>query len=265
MNHPLLAPFGPLESPVGTRIDIRLGALTWRIDVRENELRLHESHERDPLDAVADRVEVEGGEEYVDAPATERILRTPTDLVHVVPLLAPRAFVTQPDLPLTLRAGDRATLFVTTPIDVGLTDQPMGAAFASASSAPRRETWFGASTRNGEICFAARTKGRLHREELLGLRSRATTAIHLRNDARGLMRIERLYLPLPALSLYSTTAYGFVTNDLTIVHRGIAADDDVQVQRDIPIEGAELVREPALSGAGVPLWAASIGKLWGAG
>ena len=117
--------------------------------------------------------------------------------------LADRAVVVYPEHPFYVPAGETITLYCSTPlwirIEAGATRVKL---MESAIERPS-DTWVGPSTREGELCYATQTTARLDRNSLARHAHRAMTELRIRNAANDMLRLEKVNLSVPYLSIYS--------------------------------------------------------------
>lgn len=149
------------------------------------------------------------------------------------PALADRSVVVRPEDALVVPPGEEATLFVSTPLWVQLL---VGAAEKPVHEVPSyrpSDTWFGTSTRSGELSYAVRTAGRMELDDLPQRRHRAITPLRLRNAAADVLRVERVQLPTPHLALYET-ADGFLWTERVDMHRSRTHEGAEVTVRDGP-------------------------------
>jgi hypothetical protein len=107
------------------------------------------------------------------------------------------------------------------------------------------DTWFGPSTREGELCYAARTHARNHLEQVPRRPHRAVTPVKVRNEAATLLPIEKLSLPVPMLSVYGDPQGGLWSEE---VHLTRAADSDMASLRVVPGRPTFVTTADRLSG-----------------
>ena len=81
------------------------------------------------------------------------------------------------------------------------------------------DTWFGPSTRVGELCYASRTSGRLAIEDVPLRAERAVTAVTIRNSIPAVLPILKLSLLAPQLALYVDSGGMLWTEDVTLDNR----------------------------------------------
>jgi hypothetical protein len=122
--------------------------------------------------------------------------------LQLAPALADRAVVTSPRVPLFVSPGEWTTLFVSSPLWLRVEGE--GQRLLEAPIRRLSDTWFGPSTREGELCYATRTRAALNVEHLPLLARRAVTPVRIRNRADTPLQIERLKLPVPLLSLFGS-------------------------------------------------------------
>ncbi|MDX9875661.1 MAG: hypothetical protein RBS88_12165, partial [Spongiibacteraceae bacterium] len=106
------------------------------------------------------------------------------------------------------------------------------------------DTWFGPNTREGELCYASQTRARL---QLLDIESpwRAITPITIINRGDDVLKLDRLNVPVPNLSLYCD-GNQFWTSGLTVGRDGGNAPARVQIDSGPPALSphAELLASP---------------------
>lgn len=122
--------------------------------------------------------------------------------LHLKPALADLPLVVRPEVELFLPSGEEARLFVTTPLWLMLAVGPKAIPLADIPLRRSSETWFGSSTREGEVCYASRSRAKLFLSEVQSTNLRAITAVHVRNRASGSFAINRIKVPAPQLSLH---------------------------------------------------------------
>lgn len=120
------------------------------------------------------------------------------------PRLGDRPFIVSPEQPLFLLSGEKSVLYVSTVVWVQLKVARLeGDAMIDVPTIRRSDTWFGENTREGELCYATKTSARTRLESIEPRPHRAITPIEIRNLGSGVLPIERLRVPVPALSLYA--------------------------------------------------------------
>ena len=130
--------------------------------------------------------------------------RQTTDRLVLVPALADRAVVTRPEGAFFIPPGEETLLFVTTPlwarVEVG---EPLRTLQEMPIFRPS-DTWFGPSSLEGELCYASRTHGHTDLTKLSFRPHRAITPVSICNLSEEALLLERMNLPVPYLSLFSS-------------------------------------------------------------
>lgn len=170
--------------------------------------------------------------------------------LSVSPKLADRPIISRPLTPFNLTAGEEITLYVSSTLWLELT----------TGSAPRKvlrelaiqrlsDTWFGPSTLEGELCYAASTHCRLNLDELPHRPHRAITPVLIRNRADTTLSVERLNLPAPLLTLYSTTDAQLWTPQITLTREkdGDMAELKIDTHPPEDVPATEQLCKPRLS------------------
>lgn len=113
--------------------------------------------------------------------------------------LADRPVIVRPYSPLTIAAHHKITLYVSTPLwlTVCIADTQVELPLQQLS-----DTWMGALTGEGSLCYGSQTHARLDKSLLLKLPYRALTPVSIDNLSDENVTLERLSIPTPYLSLY---------------------------------------------------------------
>lgn len=166
--------------------------------------------------------------------------------VRIAPALPDRAVVTKPDKPLYVFSGEQTTLYLSFPLSLCIEVGDPPRQLQELPSFRLSDTWFGPNTREGELCYASRTLGRLHLGDLARRSNRVVTAVVIRNKAADSLYIERLNVNLPMLSLYRDAGGMLWTNALTLARLEGQTLASLEVERRPPPEakGAQFVSGP---------------------
>lgn len=169
--------------------------------------------------------------------------------VLVLPLLADRSVVARPDTPLTLLAGEKSRLFVSTPIWFSARLQPKGDYLLDLPFWRPSDSWFGPSTRAGQICYAKYTAARIQLSNIAKRPHRAITPITVINNHDQPLTIERINVPVTLLHLYADQEHQLWTTGIS-VHRE-SQNDNVALHLDkhAPVEAlsATLINDPRVN------------------
>lgn len=152
-----------------------------------------------------------------NAPNLERYLfRERDETLGVMPVLADRPVVASPRMPVYLLPGEEAKLYVGSPVWVRVEVEVPAKQLSEFPIARPSDTWFGPSTREGELCYFTRTRARLDVENIPRYARYAMTPLIIRNHAPTLLPVERLKLPVPYLTLYATDDGRLWTQEVTL-------------------------------------------------
>lgn len=159
------------------------------------------------------------------------------------PLLADRAVVSRPLVPIELPPQHSATLLISTPLWVRLrSDQHQ---LAELPTARLSDTWFGPNTRHGELCYAVQTRARLSVENTSDNPFRALTPVTITNSGVDNLKLDRINVPVPHLSLFAD-GERFWTSSISIERERNWVNARVQIEDGAPAQSpsAHKVAEP---------------------
>jgi hypothetical protein len=182
-----------------------------------------------------------------DETAAERFaVSETTGIVHLRPLPSTRSVVARPRTPLRVLPGQRARVFVSSPLSVEIA---VGATPTVLRDLPTRrlsDTWFGATTREGELSYALRTSARTRLDEMPRGHYRLLTPIVIENLAADALVVERLNLPVPFLSIYSDEIAGAWSEEVRLLRTADGDMAELDVHDGPPAEaaGAKRLSEP---------------------
>lgn len=162
------------------------------------------------------------------------------------PALADRPVVSRPEHPLSIMPDEAVTLYLSTPLWVQVKLLESDRLLTECPSHRMSDTWFGPSTREGELCYATRTAGRLHLDRVPLRLHRALTPLRVQNRSPEPLALERVQLPVPHLSLYLTPDHAIWTERVTMTHRETGEGASVQIQEGPPkdVDGADRIQAP---------------------
>ncbi|EAR10722.1 hypothetical protein MED297_11920 [Reinekea sp. MED297] len=160
--------------------------------------------------------------------------RSHTEL-NILPALADRFMVVSPSATLHLLPGESATLFVSTPLWFTAKTTTNQTLVLDLPFWRPSDSWFGPSTREGEMCYAKYTDARLDLSLLEQRQHRAVTPVHVINKAKDVLTFERINIPVPLLTLYSGENAQLWTNQLTLT-RNDDRDIEVDIAQSAPFD-----------------------------
>lgn len=162
------------------------------------------------------------------------------------PALADRPVVSRPEHALYVPSGEAVTMYLSTPLWIRIELEESGRHLQEVPSHRMSDTWFGASTLEGELCYATRTAGRLRLDRLPVRLHRAITPLHIKNQADDSLLLERVQLPVEHLALYRTPGDDLWTNAVSMSRVTGTEGASVNIEGGAPtdIQEAERVQEP---------------------
>lgn len=142
--------------------------------------------------------------------------RKTSEHIKILPALADRSMVVKPVTPIRVLPGEHICLFVSTQLWFSAYTSPKKALLLDIPFWRPSDSWFGPSTREGQISYAKYTDARLQLDALEQCQHRAITPVSIINNHEQTLVIERLNLPVPLLNLYSDCNNQFWTEKLTV-------------------------------------------------
>ncbi len=188
----------------------------------------------DPLDAT---LEVEARASSEPVPETYEFSRYAMELdgpeLELKPRLGDRPFIVSPGLPLYLPAGQKVVLYVSTVVWIQIiVPKDSGNVLVDVPTIRRSDTWFGPNTRQGELCYATKTNARTELDAIEPRPHRAVTPVEIRNEGVGMLPIEQLRVPVPALSIYADKNDSLWTDAVCFVRE--EGEDDATITTPEP-------------------------------
>lgn len=202
--------WGEVRLSVGQVARVCAGPSIIHLQRLHAEWRVWREQSEDPYAPVAERAQVQP-EAPTGTPSGRYSFATAPEVLHVRAALADRPMVVRPEGALAIGGGQTVTLFVSTPAWLSLTLEGAangkgrrhgdGVLWEAPTHRPS-DTWFGASTLEGELCYAVRTAGRLTVGELPLRPHRVVTPLTIVNEAPAPLVLDRVQVPLPQLALH---------------------------------------------------------------
>lgn len=236
--------WGQFEIPIHSSAQWQIESLSFAIHHLEKEWQI--SYQREDLvEALFHKVHFASAEvdESQYSSATRHVFKKSSSLLELRPQLADRTVVTRPVTPISLAPGEEITLYISTPLWVqfeiaGKRDSMMDEFPINRPS----DTWFGRSTREGELCYASQTTGRVNLDKLQVRPSRAITPLNVINHAEDKLLLERVALPVPLLSLYGTAEGLLWTQPATLIREDDGGLAELKLGKDAPKEARDAFR-----------------------
>lgn len=177
---------------------------------------------------------------------SRHIVSSNTDTLEIKPSLADRVVVCRPKSPITLVPGASVVIYLSTPVwlTIGITNSK----YILLKDVPTQrlsDTWFGASTREGELCYASQTVARLEVDNLPVRMQRAITPLLIENQADNDLIFERIALPVPSLSLFATKSGQLWTQNVSLIRENDG--DFAKLKLGHPQPDSSLVNGPRIA------------------
>lgn len=220
-KHPVW--WGEFPIPEGSTRYWRIGPFELWIRHLRGEWRIASTRHDEPMDGSLEMREEEQAFDLSSQSLNRFGVSSPSEKVRLDVVLADRAVVTWPDLPFSVPAGQEVTVHVSTPIWVRVSIGEDRNLLAEVPLYRPSDTWFGATTMEGELCYSSRTRFTLHLANMTVVPHRALTAVRILNRASTALSLERVKLPVTHLSLYCAADGALWTEDVTLER---TEDDD---------------------------------------
>ncbi len=223
-------------------------AKEWRIAIA-NGRASNDSDDGEDTGCSLEPVEIDS--EPAEAKAHRFLTGEESSRIRIEPRLADRPVVARPESPLVIPPGDRADIFVSSPLWVYLALSEPSRELLEIPTTRPSDTWIGQDTRNGQVAYATRTTARLTPENLPFSPYRAVTRISIRNFDSSALTVERLSIPAPNLALYVDSRGVFWTPSITAIRDSSGADEAPQIDSLLHGEESEAQRvaEPRSTGS----------------
>jgi hypothetical protein len=173
--------------------------------------------------------------------------------IRLRPMLMDRAVVIRPREPVFLPSGQEVTLYLSTPLCLRIEVGDPALQLREIPMVQLSDTWFGPSTREGELCYSGRTHARHSLDEVPPRPHRAVTPVRIQNHATSVLPLQKLSLPVPALSVFGAADGGLWTQGVSLLRVSDTDLASMRIHRGPPryARNAELIsgaRQPAERG-----------------
>jgi hypothetical protein len=235
--------WAPTRLAAGAGLRWALGPLDLALLRSESEWHLAWGEREEASELEGSGWSVEAIDELPELRRTERYAAgEAADELRLRPRVADRSLVVRPRTPLYVLPGERAVVYVSSPLWI---DVRVGNAERSLREVPitrLSDTWFGPSTREGEVAYALKTHARTRLDEMPMRPYRCITAVTCHNRGQDVMLVDRMSLPIPYLALYEAAGEQFWTQSVVLSR---TADDqmaELEVRAGSPAEAPEARR-----------------------
>lgn len=174
---------------------------------------------------------------------TERFaVRESQPVVALRPRPADRAVVARPRVPLRVLPDQQARIYVSAPLWVEIAVAGGKEVLRELASVRLSDTWFGSTTREGELAYALRSNARMRFEEMPIRAHRILTPVVIENRAADALLVERLNLPVPFLSVFEQESRGLWTECVHMLRREEGDTAELDVRQGPPKEAPSAVK-----------------------
>jgi len=153
----------------------------------------------------------------------------------LMPRLSDRSVVIRPTDPIYIPAGQRGTLFISTPLWLsGFVQSQKDPLFDIPVILPK-DTWFGPDKRSGEMCYATKVDGRTDLNQLRTRAFRAITPIDFHNVSNHQLRFDKMNVPVTALPLFYSESTGRLwTSQIKVFHENSNTPPRIKIESRTP-------------------------------
>ena len=169
--------------------------------------------------------------------------RQSPDTVQVRPAPPDRNLVVYPESAFHITSGESITLFCSIPLWIRVEVEGGDTLLDQALARPA-DTWFGPSTRQGELCYATWTSARLERSSVRRQAHRAVTELQIHNGASETLHLERVNLAVPHLSVFAMEDGSLETESITLERTAGESTGKLSVGEAPRGKGIQLVTSP---------------------
>lgn len=219
--------WGEYAIPTGEARRWRIGPATLWLEHRPGEWVVRQESGGDPF---ADSLEValpcsRDEVEKLEVPQ-QRFAEgaSASDRVGLLPRLADRDVISRPEDPFSVLPGADVTVHVGTPLWVEIALLPGPRPVMELPLVRPSDTWFGANSRIGQLCYASRTRCRMRAEDVRWSPHRAVTEVMIRNASSTPLPIERINVPVPMLELWVRDSGALCTSHISYTREGDEED-----------------------------------------
>jgi hypothetical protein len=165
---------------------------------------------------------------------TRFVFRKSPDSFCLKPRLLERPVVVKTTQPVHVPPGENITFFISSPVCVSIELVKPHIVLQEVPVLRLSDTWFGSSTRIGELCYAAKTHARNSKEEVPLRPHRAVTPVTIHNKSDELLAIEKLSIPVPFLSVYGLADGTLWTDPVSLEHTAGHQLATLKIGRNLP-------------------------------
>lgn len=169
------------------------------------------------------------------------MFRETSNSFQLKPRLADRSVVIRPVDPIYIPAGQRGTLYISTPLWISGFVQGQKDPLFDLPVIQPKDTWFGPDHRSGDMCYATSVDGRTELQRLTPRAFRAVTPIDFHNVSGHQLRFDRMNVPVPALPLFHSESTGRLwTSQIKVIHEGMDRPARIKIENRTPVLAGEV-------------------------
>ena len=174
---------------------------------------------------------------------TQRFMfKKTSERFYLLPRLADRSVVIKPVHPIMIPAGQRGTLYISTPLWVAGFEHSQKEALFDLPAITPKDTWFGPDRLSGEMCYATPVDGSTELSLLPPRAFRAVTPVHFHNTTNALLRLERMNVPVTALPLFHSESTGRLwTSQIKVLHDNPERAPRIRIESRTPPQAGQVV------------------------
>ena len=213
--------------------------LRWQIGPKiiwishgHKEWKVASTEGQDPVDSslVVAELVVEPDEDEIDV--KRFAVQNKSRKLQLMPALPDRPLIVNASTPFFIPPMQEATLFVSVPLWIRIYVDGVSTELIDSAIVRPSDTWFGADTMTGNLCYASQTSARLQLDNLPLRPHRAISAARITNNASSMLTIEKLKIPVQNLSIFSTDKGQLWTESLTIVREEETDNANISLDKD---------------------------------
>jgi len=241
--------WGNVEVPENTSLLLQSTTCSLAIEHKEKEWCIHLKRDNTPNSESAENKFVRTLGDFTPINCGDISRHITKEFIQTLEInrrLADRTVVCRPKSPITIVPGASVVIYLSTPIWLTIsTIDKTQTILKDVATQRLSDTWFGASTREGELCYASQTIGRLDIDKLPFREQRAVTPLLIENNADNDLVFERVALPVPSLSLYTTPSGQLWTQNVTLTRENDG--DFAKLKLGLPQPHAVLINGPRVN------------------
>lgn len=177
-----------------------------------------------------------------DLPAERFVFQKVPGRFCLKPRLLERPVVVKNLQPVHLPPDEHMTFYISSPVCVAVELSKPVMLAKEIPTLRLSDTWFGPSTREGELCYATRTHARSRLQDLPRRPHRAVTPVTVYNQSNEILTIDKLSIPVPYLAVYGTAEGMLWTDAVSLRHTTGSALSVLDVDKDVPAGVGKVTR-----------------------